>query len=143
MLLVAGAPPLVVGLILGRLDVYEGAVRTIYWIVAWVWLGYWAVRILLTWYRYNNDIWIITNQRIVDSIKNTPIHHRLSTADLVNIQDMTVQRNGLLQTVFDFGDIVCQTAAEQPDFRLGGIPHPREVQALVDRERDRERLRTG
>ena len=34
-----------------------------------------------------------------------------------------------------------QTAAEQQEFRMTGIPQPQEVQLLVDKERDRERLR--
>src|SRR5437870_10762621 len=29
-------------------------------IVAIIWLVYWAVRLLLNWYRYRNDIWVIT-----------------------------------------------------------------------------------
>jgi hypothetical protein len=54
---------------------------------------------------------------------------------------MSIERNGVLRTMLDYGDIVCQTAAEMQGFRLAGIPDPRAVQALVDRERDRERLR--
>jgi hypothetical protein len=84
---------------------------------------------------------VITNQRIIDSTKTTPFKHKMSTADLVNIQDMTVERNGILRTMLDYGDIVCQTAADVQEFRLPGIPDPRDVQLLVDRERDRERMR--
>jgi hypothetical protein len=101
------------------------------------------VRIFLNWYRYRHDLWVITNQRIVDSLKNHPFHHRLSTADLVNVQDMTVQRSGILQTTLNYGDILCQTAggAGTGEFRLSGIPDPQQVQLLVDKERDRERTR--
>ncbi|HLF71069.1 MAG TPA: hypothetical protein VI759_02810 [Dehalococcoidia bacterium] len=111
----------------------------VFWIVAGVYLLFWAVRIFLGWYRYHNDIWVITNQRIVDSLKSNPLSLRIATADLVNIQDMTVERDGLLRTMLDYGDIVCQTAAELQEFRLVGVPDPRDVQALVDRERDRAR----
>jgi hypothetical protein len=57
----------------------------------------------------------------------------------VNIQDLSVNRHGILATSFDYGDINCQTAGGQEKFNLSGIPHPREVQALIDKERDRER----
>ena len=120
---------------------FEGAGEKVFLVVTLVWLLYWAVRLFLMYYAYHNDLWVITNQRIVDCFRPNPFNMRLSTADLVNVQDMTVHRSGLLRTVFDFGDIVCQTAADNQDFRLVGIPRPREVQALVDRERDRERLR--
>jgi hypothetical protein len=52
---------------------------------------------------------------------------------------MTVSRSGVLGTVFDFGDIDCQTAGAVRKFSLRGIPRPREVQALVDRLRDESR----
>jgi hypothetical protein len=132
-------PLVLIGVILAWADRYEGIAARIFWVVAAVWLLYWAARIFLNWYRYHNDIWVITNQRIVDSIKSTPFSHRLSTADLVNVQDMTVERNGVLQTMLNYGDIVCETASEGGDFVLAGIPRPQDVQLLVDRERDRER----
>jgi len=84
---------------------------------------------------------VITNQRVVDCIKPNPFGLKISTADLVNIQDMTVVRSGILPTALNYGDIVCQTAADNRDFTLGGIPRPQDVQLLMDKERDRERLR--
>jgi len=141
--LFAIVPPIVAGILLGMADQYGGLAARVFWIASAVWLIYWAVRILLNWYRYHNDIWVITNQRLIDSNRPTPFNLKLSTADLVNVQDMTVERSGILQTMLDYGDIVCQTAADQQEFRLPGIPKPREVQLLVDRERDRERMRSN
>ncbi len=132
-------PPLVISLALAWADQYEDMVARIFWVVAAVWLLYWALRIFLNWYRYKNDIWVITNQRLVDSVKTSPLNHRLSTADLVNVQDMTVERRGILQTLLNYGDIVCETAADGGEFVLAGIPRPQDVQLLVDRERDQER----
>jgi len=143
LLAVAVAPVALAAWGLSKADALDGALAKVFWAIAGLWLAYWGIRLLFTWYRYNNDIWVITNQRIVDSLKTTPFNLRLSTADLINIQDMTVERKGVLPTLFDFGDMICQTAAEMQEFRLAGIPHPREVQALVDRERDRERLRSS
>ena len=114
----------------------------VFWIAALVYLVYWALRIFFNWYRYNNDIWVITNQRIIDSTKTSPVTLKLSTADLVNVQDITVERDGIFRTLFNYGDVICQTAAELQEFRLIGIPHPEDVQLMVDKERDRERLRT-
>jgi hypothetical protein len=103
------------------------------------WLAYWAIRVYLVKYRYDNDIWVVTNQRVIDSVKNNWFHLQMSTADLVDIEDMSVIRSGVLGTLFDFGDINCQTAGTVPKFSFRGIPQPREVQALVDRLRDQSR----
>lgn len=139
LLLYALVPLVAVGVLLSLIDQFDGMVRNIFFIAAAVWLLYWLVRIFLNWYRYNNDIWVVTNQRIVDSVKNHPFNLRISTADLVNIQDMTIERNGVLRSMLNFGDIVCETASQGRDFVLSGIPDPQGVQLLVDRERDRER----
>jgi hypothetical protein len=137
------APVIVAAWLLSLVDTFDGTPFKVWGIASIVWLGYWAVRILLNWYRYHNDIWVITNQRLIDSTKTSPFRMKLSTADLVNVQDMTVEREGIFQTMLDYGDIVCQTAADMQEFRLPGIPKPREVQLLVDRERDRERTRVS
>jgi hypothetical protein len=139
-LLLAVLPP-IVALIAGAGGPSDGA-----WAVLWVGLAanlvYWLVRAFLSWYRYHNDIWVVTNQRLIDSYKPHPFSLRVATADLVNLQDMTVVRSGVLRTLLDFGDVVCQTASEMQEFRLTGVPDPRAAQALVDRERDRERMRS-
>jgi hypothetical protein len=137
--LIALVPPIVAGVLMARTDTYDGVAATIFWIASAVWLLYWGVRLYLNWYRYHHDIWVITNQRIVDSLKRHPLSHRMSTADLVNVQDMSIERHGLLPTLLNFGDIVCETASEGGEFVLSGIPRPQEVQLVVDRERDRER----
>jgi hypothetical protein len=104
-----------------------------------LWAAYWAARIYFTVYRYNNDIWVITDQRIVDSLRKHWFHHRMASADLVDVEDMAVQREGLLPTVFDFGDLRCQTAGAVPNFVLAGIPKPSEVLGVVDAARDAAR----
>jgi hypothetical protein len=106
------------------------------------WLCYWGVRLYFFKYRYDNDIWVITNQRVIDSTKKHWFHLQMSTADLVDVQDMTVKRSGFLNTMFDFGDIECETAGAVPKFALRGVPRPREVQAMVDRLRDQARAIT-
>jgi len=113
-----------------------------FWAPAAVWLAYWALRLLLNWYRYHNDIWVVTNQRLIDSFKSHPFNLRISSADLVNVQDMSVVKNGIFPTLLNFGDVICETAsAETVSFRITGVPHPEALQLLIDRERDRERMR--
>jgi hypothetical protein len=139
--ILAIVPPIAAAILLSEIGL-DGVGATIVWAVLAVHAVYRALMAFLLWYRYHNDIWVITNQRIIDSYKKHPFHLRIATADLVNVQDMSVERDGLLRTMLNYGDILCQTASEVPDFRLSGIPDPMAVQALVDNERDRERLRS-
>jgi uncharacterized membrane protein YdbT with pleckstrin-like domain len=139
--LVAIVPVAVIGWAINRWGDLSGTTAMVFWIAALVWLVFWAIRGFLQWWLYHHDLWVITNQRIVDYTSKNPISHRLSTADLVNVQDMTVERNGILAALFRFGDVICQTAADQQEFVMSGIQHPEDIQLMVDRERDRERMR--
>ncbi len=108
-------------------------------VIAVLWFAYWAVRAYFIWYRYHNDLWVVTDQRVVDSIKRHWFHHRMASADLVDVEDMSVFREGLLPTIFNFGDVRCQTAGQVANFVLAGIPKPAEVLGLVDAARDTAR----
>lgn len=104
-----------------------------------VWALAWLVRAYFLWYRYQHDIWVVTTQRIVDSLKRHWFHHAMSSADLIDIQDVSISREGFFRTMFDFGDVRVQTAAEQEHFVLSAIPHPGQVLTAIDAERDRAR----
>jgi hypothetical protein len=113
-----------------------------FWVPALLWIGYWGIRALFNWYRYQNDIWVVTNQRIVDVFRSNPFNKRVTTADLVNIQDMRVERRGVTATIFGFSDLLCSTAGtEGGTFNISGVPQAEELQLLIDKERDRERMR--
>lgn len=101
-----------------------------------LWVGYWLMRAYFLWFRYQHDVWVVTNQRIVDSLRRHWFHHEMASADLVDIQDVSVLRDGVLRTMFDFGDVRVQTAAQLPNFILAAIPHPREVLTAIDAARD-------
>lgn len=101
-------------------------------IAALVALGYAA----LYWYRYENDLWIVTNQRLIDSTKMTPFDHDIKIASLLNIQDINIQRRGIFQTLFEYGDVICQTAsATGATFQFLGVAKPAEVLDLIEDQR--------
>ena len=131
----AGIIPFVVVFIVAG----DGTVGTVLRIIAVVWLIGWGITAFFMYYRYNNDLWIITNQRLVDSLKTNPLSHRLSSTDLVNVQDMSVNKSGILPTMFNFGDLLCQTAGVDKNFVLAGIPDPAKILQQVDSARDESR----
>lgn len=92
-------------------------------------------------YQYRNDLWLLTNQRLVDSIKTHPFSHEVSSADLLNLQDISVAKKGIFPTLFNFGDVRCQTAGSTIAFVLHGVPNPNGVLELIDETRDRARER--
>jgi hypothetical protein len=142
--LYAIVPVIVVSIILNAIGALGKHYSWLWWIVVLVWLLYWAVRLALNYYRYHNDIWVISNQRLIDSYKSNPFNLRVDTADLVNMQDIGVHRSGLFATALHFGDVVCETAgADRVPFVISGVPNPEAIQILIDKERDRERQRAS
>lgn len=116
----------------------SGGIGMIVALVVWVYCLGWAA---LNYYKYRNDMWLVTNQRLVDSNHPTPIRHIVSSADLINVEDIHVDKKGLFQTILDYGDVVCQTAGVKGNFTLYGIGNPTEVLALIDHSRDEARKR--
>ncbi len=92
-------------------------------------VGFFAV------YRYMNDLWLITNQRLIDSLKTSPFNHQVSSTSLRHVQNTSIVKSGILATLFNFGDIVCQTASTDGSFELRDVPQPTEVLNEIDRAR--------
>ncbi len=141
LVLVAIVPLIALWVALGAADALDGAGRNVALIVSFLWLLLWGVRTFLFKYRYDNDIWVVTNQRIIDSVRTMPWNLRVTSADLTDVVDTSVNRSGVIRTLFDYGNIECETAGERHNMSLAAIPKPREVHAIIDRERDRERRR--
>ena len=138
-ILAAIVPPLALWWGANALGDPTGSARIAILAVCAIWLVAWLVRAYLLWYRYEHDVWVLTDQRLVDSLKRHWFHHRMSSVDLVDIEDVSVLRVGLLRTMFDFGDVQVQTAAQQANFILSAIPHPGAVLTTVDAARDAAR----
>jgi len=141
-ILIAVLPVLALFLVLRWADAMDGLAAKAAIVVSAIWLAVWAVKIILLKYRYDNDLWTITNQRIIDSYRSNPLSLKITTADLVDIVDTSLNRSGIFPTMLNYGDIRCETAGERQDISLPAVPHPQEVHALIDRERDRERKST-
>ena len=139
--LIGGVVPLIVLIIL-TLNA-EGSTRSLLLVLTLVWgLGTFLV-LYFIWYRYQNDMWIITNQRLIDSKKLHWFDHQMASTDLINVEDMSVDRSGFLPTIFNYGNVNCETAGSSNRFILYGIPDPARVMAIVDELRDNARQQLG
>ena len=82
----------------------------------------------LNWYF---NVYIITNKRVVDMDFSHLLHRNISEAPLRNIEDVTYTVSGSLQTLFNFGSIKIQTAAEQRELEFEYISNPAKVQDIL------------
>ncbi len=89
----------------------------------------------LHWY-YN--VYIVTNERVVDIDWLSLLYKRLSSTQLTNIQDVTYNQSGILDSFFDFGTVLIQTAGTEPNFEFEAVPKPDHVVREINRITEQE-----
>jgi uncharacterized membrane protein YdbT with pleckstrin-like domain len=73
------------------------------------------------------NIYIVTNERIVDIDFLYLLYKKFSEAELNKIQDIHYTSGGILATIFNYGDVVVETAGEAPNIIFESIPYPEKV----------------
>ncbi|MFZ2025530.1 MAG: PH domain-containing protein [Microgenomates group bacterium] len=80
------------------------------------------------------NIFIVTNERIVDIDFVNLLHKDISETQLERVQDISYKTSGILATMFNFGDVTIQTAGEMPNFMFERVPKPSEVVDIISDE---------
>lgn len=78
------------------------------------------------------NVYIITNIRVVDIDFYNLIYKQVSDANLDKIQDVTYNMGGVVRTVFNYGNVLIQTAAEINEFEFEGVPQPNRVAKVLE-----------
>lgn len=94
----------------------------------------------LTWFF---NVYIITDERIIDVDFLSLIYRNVSSAKIDNIEDVTATTGGALRALFNFGTVSIQTAAEKREFEFDDVPQPAQVTKLINEllvEEEREKI---
>lgn len=92
--------------------------------------------LFLIWTDYYLDMWTLTDRRIITIDQRGLFRRAVASFRYERLQDINVEINGFIATFLDFGELHAQTAGHDTDFKIAGIPHPREVKALILRSAD-------
>lgn len=85
----------------------------------------------LMWIDYYFDVWIITNERIVNIEQKGLFVRHISELNFSRIQDVTAEVEGILPTVLNYGDVLVQTAGEESRFIFRQVADPYQVKDMV------------
>lgn len=80
---------------------------------------------------YYLDVWIVSNERIINIEQEGLFNRTASELHLTAIQDATSDVRGIIHTLFDYGNVVVQTAGEKGRFIFKNIPRPEKVKEKV------------
>ncbi|MFA6392118.1 MAG: PH domain-containing protein [Patescibacteria group bacterium] len=83
------------------------------------------------WIDYYLDVWVVTDQRIINIEQKALFSRTVSELNMSTIQDVTSEVKGKLATILKFGDVHIQTAAEEKRFVFEKIPNPQEVATKI------------
>lgn len=93
-----------------------------------------AVVIFFTaYYLYSSSVFLITSERILYLYQNTVLKRKVVETNLVNIQDVTSDTEGLMKNTLDFGDLIIRTAGagQGGEIVVKNIPSPYSIQQEI------------
>lgn len=86
---------------------------------------------LLTGYLYQNNVVLVTNEKISQQLYRTIFDKRISQLSIGEIQDVTVSQIGVFAKIFGYGTLVIETAGEQNNYIFNYSINPFECSKLI------------
>ena len=91
----------------------------------------WELFFILLFYtaflNYYLDVWVVTDERILDINQEGVFSRSVSELELHRIQDVHAEIKGVFATLFNFGLIEVQTAGTKEKFVFDHLPNPQAV----------------
>jgi len=93
-------------------------------------LALWTM-LFIDWTDYYLDVLLITNQRILNIEQRGFFNRQVISFRYSQIQDITVNTEGVIQTFFHFGLMQIQTAGEIQNIIIRHADNPEEARSLI------------
>ena len=87
-------------------------------------VGFAIVAVILTAIIYRQNRLIVTDRNVTQILQYGLFNRKVSQLNLVNVEDVTCTQNGILPTMFGFGELKIETAGEQANFHYTYCPNP-------------------
>lgn len=88
---------------------------------------------------YYLDIWVVTNDRILDMEQRGIFARTVTEFDINEVQDVTTEINGFIATLFHYGNLRVTTSSSNAGIVFYQIPDPNTIRsriiALADEDR--------
>lgn len=98
--------------------------------LASLWMFFWSLLFIL-WIDYYLDVWIVTDQRVINIEQLGLFRRSISELELSKIQDVTSEVTGVIPTLFNYGFVFIQTAGEKERFLFQQVAGPVRVKNII------------
>lgn len=95
-----------------------------YYLFLWLFFAY-------AWVDYYLDLWIVTDERIINIEQAGLFNRVISEQRLIRVQDVTSDVKGFFPTFLNYGHVFVQTAGEHARFAFEQVPYPDLVKKVV------------
>ena len=91
-----------------------------------------VIYIAVCWYSFANNIFILTNQRLIKIDQKGYFNRKVSEAELDNIHNVNYEIKGIIKSLLNFGDIKISTvASETSTIIIDDIENPHYIQEKI------------
>lgn len=84
-----------------------------------------------TWFFGRANIFVVTNERVVDIQRISWFDETVSSVGYFDIKDISFRRKGVLANIFNYGNLIIQTKSQQFVLEIAGLRSPQRVQAML------------
>lgn len=105
-------------------------VPVVYFLTSFLYLIAWIYSFFI-WVDYFLDIWVITSARVINVEQKGFFARNTSELDYAHVQDVTSEIQGIIQTLFNYGDVYVQTAGSEGKFMFRHVATPEKIKTLV------------
>ena len=97
-----------------------------------VYFLYGLIFLAIAWIDEEFDLFILTNQRLIDMTQENIFKRTVASTALEHIQDSTSKVEGIFQTILNYGNVDVQTAAGNASaFEIDRVPQPDAVSQAI------------
>lgn len=83
-----------------------------------------GIGLVIATYVYEHNKLIITNKNVTQILQRSLFSRKVSELSMSNVEDVSADKTGILQTVFNYGVLRIQTAGELENFMFIYCPRP-------------------
>lgn len=104
---------------------------SVVYFACFIWTLFMWIFLFINLTKYYFDVWYVTNKRLVDIDQKVLFSRDEAVLRLENIQDVATGAKGIIQTLFNFGNIRAQTAGERREFIMRDIANPEKIREVI------------
>ncbi len=111
--------------------ILQGSIAVLINVLVQVYILFLITSLFIIWVLYYLNMYIVTNERIVDVDQKGLFSHHVSELNIEKIEDVTSEVNGILGHLFDYGTVYIQTAGTKERFDFDNVPNPAHITKTI------------